>query len=298
MARAKTRDEDIVFQECHWRYPWRKKLQEPMKDTHLVLHVRVGPEHRGWPVRRSRGLCAALNRETLLWVGPEDYETDFHEKFSRRLQITGEEFFFAKDSEWLADSMNRAHCRGLYPNEEELKAMNPAKYRNTVLPPSGVDHWRQHEEKRKSKQANDPTPGQAWFSDLQQGILGPATPGPLIPSCLTHFSTWSHLRNRRMLGVEALVAHGWHLRSEFSDDHTSRLAPFIEVQSEEDLQFLCGNGYHLSVLLEWYLYVLSHTVRRVPMTISRPPSLKRKGDSGLLEEEEPEVERSSKSSAG
>ena len=116
MARAKTADEDIVFQECHWRYPWQKKLQEPMEDTHLVLHVRAGPEHRGWPVRRSRGLCAALNRKTLVWVGPEDYETDFHEKFSRRLQITGEAFFFAKDSEWLADSMHRARSRGLYPN--------------------------------------------------------------------------------------------------------------------------------------------------------------------------------------
>ena len=73
------------------------------------------------------------------------------------------------------------------------------------------------------------------------------------------------------------------------------------VVLEEHLQQLCGNGYALSVLAEWYLYVLSNTVRRVAMEISRPPSLKRKGDSGLLEEEEHEVftfKRSSKPSAG
>ena len=268
-----------------------EKLKCTLEETHLVLHVRAGPEWFGAALRKARGLSAGLNKATTAWTGPENYEEDFFKIFSRRLAMTGEAFYAFPKEAIFRDLKARALLRGVHlSSSQDMDELSPAQMRNLMLPPSGCAHWAQHDAIRQSAIAgNPPIPGDSWFADLEQGRDGPSTPGPLLPSCLKHFTIWSYEKNRRLLGMEALQAHGWHLSEEYSHKFRSNLAPYFETLSEAHLQRLTGNGYALMVQSAWYLYVLSNTIkmdRRI--TFTRSLTWERKGASRSFDDESDE----------
>ena len=46
--------EDAFFQECTPGYRWKQKLQEPLRDTHTVVRLKVSPRMLGYPSNRDR----------------------------------------------------------------------------------------------------------------------------------------------------------------------------------------------------------------------------------------------------
>ena len=57
-----------------------------MRKKHKVIHCLYSPQEDGTPVKRPRFMGAGLNRETLIWLGPdkEDVTNEVLAIFSRR----------------------------------------------------------------------------------------------------------------------------------------------------------------------------------------------------------------------
>ena len=72
-----------------------EKLVENMQG-HDVLYVVSSPRDRGHPVRRDRLLMAGLNKQKVIWVGPENYRDDFKKKFHRAVELDGSFFSCAR----------------------------------------------------------------------------------------------------------------------------------------------------------------------------------------------------------
>ena len=65
---------DMFFEECIPLFDVEECLREPLRGTHRVIKVVMGPRLLGWPTCRERLLSAGLSLRTPVWVGPQTDE--------------------------------------------------------------------------------------------------------------------------------------------------------------------------------------------------------------------------------
>ena len=278
--------EDVAFCENTPRYPVEQKLRQPLADTHEVFGITFSPVPMGWPTRRSRKLMACLNMRTTAWVGPP--LKDLHASFANffcSLELTGDVFLLATPEEIADETARLAKLRGFSaPGSSGTGLLKQKLYL-----PSALDHWKLHEAHR---QAKDPSGG-PWFGDLEQSPKGggASTPGPCIPTLLTHWSVHSWTRDGPVLPMEAFQAHGFNVFEKTCKSFPSMMPQALRSLPVHEQKLLCGNGWHLAAVASWILFILAHTVK-LDRNVSIVPEkhLLRKGGSMLDMEEEKEEE--------
>ena len=244
------------------------KLAEPLDKSHTVISVAAGPELLGWPVRRNRTLSAGISKATATWLGPvgADLQADFEEFFSCALQLTGDVFLVAKDEEIIEEQNKLASLRGLRATRV-LKGAN-----SSVYTPGQILRFEDYAKKRDEQAKRTGKQQGAYFADLEQHCArGSSTPGPLIPTQLTHGTIHAFSSDRIMLTSELFLAHGFNFFPEATGCmHGSRVAGFLRSLGLKQQRELLGNGWHLPTLAAWTMYVLSHTVRTNRVMSVRP----------------------------
>jgi hypothetical protein len=113
-------EEHLAFVECTPKYPYQQKLVEKLPG-HTVLSITTGPEELGYPTKRRRLQAACINNKVLKWVGPDDYETDFKERFYKANIIGGRALFLASDEEVFKEYSELALTQKNHISPEEMK---------------------------------------------------------------------------------------------------------------------------------------------------------------------------------
>ena len=97
LKRAEDLVDDIVFIECASTYKADEKLRA-LRSSHIILILRYGLERMGWPFRRCRTFVALLNKRTMAWCGPDNFEADFSARFDRARGCDGDMLLCAPES--------------------------------------------------------------------------------------------------------------------------------------------------------------------------------------------------------
>lgn len=253
-ARAEECEEDVFFQECTPRYPWQTKLQAPMQASHQVLSIVWGPEMMGWPIRRTRRFCAGVNRHTMVYVGPENYEEEFNKLFGCDMLLNGDVFLMASPEQLQVETVRRARLRGVNVTEGSKLQLHQ------LLPPGQLLRLEAH--KTFKAEADGEFASDTWFADLEQWLgSGSSTPGILIPCQLTHGSVFAWSRDGFVHPLELLQAHGFNVFEQTSCSYGSALQAKFEELTNHQLQVLCGNGWHLPAVACWVMFILANVIR-------------------------------------
>ncbi|CAE7378643.1 unnamed protein product [Symbiodinium sp. CCMP2592] len=277
VARAEQGVEDMVISECTPRYPVKEKLAD-LEKTHEIIYLHISPMQLGWPVRRSRVFTCSLNRESMAWVGPDQSAVADHflQLFGREIQATADVFLAATDAEVFDFLRERASKRGVqlpedmswqdvsmqhvYAPGQLVRLENYEKARQEVLSEKHSDGA------DDAAVAGDSGPSRdcgAWYADLEQNPgHGASTPGPILPSALTHGTLHSWSANRPMLPMEQYVAHGWNVFADRTSwKHGCEILPALQKRSMCQQKKMLGNGWHLPVIASWWFYCMCHSVK-------------------------------------
>ena len=121
VAVGRRAEEDLAFIECVPSYPIEgMKADMP---GHEVVHVIDGPEFHGQPAKRRRLLGAAINRETLVWCGPIDYQLDYENRFHRAHSCNGDVLFCGSQSEIEQEYCELARVQRISATPEQIRNM-------------------------------------------------------------------------------------------------------------------------------------------------------------------------------
>ncbi|CAE7827714.1 unnamed protein product, partial [Symbiodinium necroappetens] len=259
LRRAELNLEDLFFSECTPRYPVQDKLGF-LEETHELRSITVSPLMLGWPVRRSRLFTCGLNKQSLAWVGPEpeDVQEDFLKFFGVDLQATGDVFLVAEADE-VRDVQSKMAARRGFAATVNQRQLNM----HEIYAPGHLLRYQDYEKHRAESVESGQVSGESWFADLDQNMgKGASTPGPVLPSCLTHGTLHAWSVGRLVLNAERFLAHGFNM---YPQKTGWPLACGIQSElrslTSSQQQLLLGNGWHLPTLACWVFYVLSHTVK-------------------------------------
>ena len=259
--------EDIFFQENAELFPVASKLAEPLSASHIVIIVKVGPEDLGRPLRRRRTHAAGLNRETMVWLGGADYADKFKRFFFRAMQCTGDVWMTAP--QWLQEeeglrlsNMPRKNGRNL-KSTMQFSQLDADSKRHAMLTSFQMARLGEYNSMRGETES--------WFCDLEQSPhMGRSTPGPILPSHLTHGLMWSFKADRPVHVHESLNAHGYNVMTDSSCNYPSSLIDIFRQLGVNKLKFLMGNGFDLSVAGACMAFAMCHS-RRISRLASIQP---------------------------
>ena len=130
--------EDVFFVESANNFPFESKVGEVCGETHLLLSIKGGPEHCGWPAKRARLQGAGLNRKTTVWTGPKtqkDIPIDFDARFHKATMTSGKVFFAADPDTRMAEYLKVVWERGFDITLDQLQAMPNNEVLQMVLTP-------------------------------------------------------------------------------------------------------------------------------------------------------------------
>ena len=100
LAELSASDFDMVFLENSKLFP-ASLFEEAMGPTYKIITVTFGPEHLGWPIRRTRSLRIAINTERLVWIGGSDdarIEQEFMSIFGKASLLDASHFVGVGDA--------------------------------------------------------------------------------------------------------------------------------------------------------------------------------------------------------
>ncbi len=131
--------EDLYFTECSSRYR-AKECQAQLESTHRIVSITSGAWEQGHAIRRRRSLCAGLNRETLVWCGPEspeEIQKEFELLYHRRLVLDASIYFIDSDEEayqhHAACAQNRRGGAGWVPKKLAQDLCGPGSFRKRLV---------------------------------------------------------------------------------------------------------------------------------------------------------------------
>ena len=143
-VRAQRLQEDIAFVECTPHYPIERVFKAPLSDTHACVWLKSGPELFGWPHRRMRVLGAALNRASILWLGPDSpakIQEDFAQRFHRAVATSGDLFCVAPPEDVQREYCLLAKKHGQFLDHQSVQTLSKAELLRAMLPPGGVQRF-------------------------------------------------------------------------------------------------------------------------------------------------------------
>ena len=211
----------------------------------------------------------------LQWIGPPDDESVqrcFDDMFKRTTETSGDCFFIADDQRVKDDVLKRLEKRGLncdavaencFPLTRDLLVQ--------CLPPGAAQRFAKYEQLRPLRQGIEDG---CFICDVQQWPdVGCSSYGPQFPCQLTHGTVVSLERRRIALGLEHLLAQGFHVLPEVSGTFRSPLTPLFEKMQCESIKRLSGNAINLPAFAAWMVFVLCNCVPADPRASQLPRML-------------------------
>ena len=259
LVRGEQSCEDVAFVECTSKYPAAEKLS-PLLNSHKVLHFKCSPLQLGYPVSRPRVFAACLNLRTTVWVGPEDWQNDFMDKFGMDCVVAGDTLFVASDEERHLEYEQLAAQQKNFIPAKLFKDFSDDQCLSSMLTPGQQERVAKYVQCRSDHES----PGGHLLFDADHHLHARRMAGPYWPCMLTHGSIISAPRNgqkRLATALEHFGAQGLHLFSASSADNAvSPLKPILQTLKIHQLKNLSGRGVHLGVLSAFMWYVLSNTI--------------------------------------
>ena len=207
-------------------------------------------------MRRARRFNACVNKATLVWLGPTEnqLQADFDAIFGSSLETDATCFLVASDVEVYREQCQMASKRGNHmplPSQDDASA--PLLRPEQVYTPGQLLRMREY---RGTQQTS------AFFADLEQTpVRGASTPGPLLPSLLTHGTVHSFNPDRLVTPRELYLAHGYNrCPSQTQCPVPCLLEDFLSSISSRESKELLGNGWHLPTMASFFCYILAHCV--------------------------------------
>ena len=259
-ARAEQAVEDIAFVECTKRYPVAVKLA-PLQVSHRILHIQTDPMLFGFPISRPRVFAACLNLTTVAWLGPDNWQEDFADKFYEACVLSGDALFAAPSSERLQMYQNMAAQQKNYSASSAKLADLPVEDLFAVtMAPGQQDRAAKYIRRRQTLEG----PCGNFLFDVDHHEEARKMCGRLFPCLLTHGCVVSAPRNKQAriaTAMEHCGAQGLHLfPATCQDNPRSPLEPIFRSLKAHQVKQVSGRAIHLAALSAWMWYVLSHTV--------------------------------------
>ena len=291
--------EDLAFSECTVRYPAVQRYEAAFGDGAKIVSLCTGPELMGWPCKRLRRLTAIINRQSLVWLGPETeeaLEADFLERFYRGIVIDGTALLTADTQDRLAEYKRIATNRRNQLDQDMIHTtddLTSMRVLAAVLPPGAIDKLMQYERHRVKKYGANR--GAVLMCDAEHNLGTGSTCGPDWPVHLTHGSivalkdSPSGTLSWTMATIwEHFESMGFIMRQRDGGLPVSKLLPHLRTLQNWQLKQLCGNGMHLMTQGAWMAYVLSNVGNadwRRGKTVGMHGMLKRSSCSWIFESE-------------
>ena len=258
---AEAGDIDITFMENVKCYPMSEYMETTFGRTHYVRHILTDPQMGGFPVRRPRRMAAAINKATLIWVGPDQDEMNkvYDKVFGRTTILDGDVFFVAKPAE-IHDTilaMAKARKKTLPVNWRKVPFTNLLPL---LLPAGAMGRLGEYERARG-------TAGGAYIVDLDNHEVDYGAGGPKactsFPCLLTHHSVYSFAKERLATPGECFSSMGVDVYPELIGMRdASPLWCELRKLSHRNCEILAGNSLHIPSALAWMLYIWANCVRR------------------------------------
>eukprot|EP00439_Symbiodinium_sp_Y106_P027305 s6368_g3.t1 len=263
VARAEQGIEDVCFVECTAKYPCEQKLSQPMAGSHHVLHFRCNPLSFGFPVSRPRVFAACLNLRSVVWVGPNDWEQDFANKFYSSCAVSGDALLVSTPEERASVYREMAQLQKNYvAPKTSWDSLSPADLLAATLPPGQQQRAGKYLDCRHRMEGSCGS----FLFDVDHHVEMRNMGGPYWPCLLTHGCVVSAPRQGRIriaTPSEHFAAQGLHiLPGACQDNPASPLAPILLSLKGHQMKQLSGRGVHLAVLSAWMMYILSNIVPR------------------------------------
>ena len=214
------------------------------------------------------------------WVGPPTdvgIQQEFDALFGRSTELTGDAFFVAPEAKVRADVANRLQKCG----QNTDLGLNPVfnmELLNSMLPPGASQRLAQYEKMREEKQSIEDG---CFICDVNQWpSSGCSASGPFFPCQLTHATCISFNHMRPAVGLEYLLAQGFHVFPEVHGGKAASVLPILDDWKTEKIIALSGNSMSLPAMAAWVVYVLSNIQPLAQMTIRPETPMLMRGASG------------------
>jgi hypothetical protein len=90
---------DFYFHENSHLYPVQSQQTDVLLSTHVVKSIKASGVLLGYPYNRPRSLTFGYDMAKFVWLGLEDVQSEFDFVFARSMQLSGDEYFYAKEGE-------------------------------------------------------------------------------------------------------------------------------------------------------------------------------------------------------
>jgi hypothetical protein len=265
--------EDLLFNECTPRYPAEQRMKAKFGDGVFVLSTTTGPELFGWPCKRMRKLTAVINKQTFVWLGPDDITEDFSNRFHRATLLDGEALFTADDEERSKEYSVLASSRSFNMSPADVPLTGKHELLTMVLPPGAIARMQDWHGVREGKQSQNGV----LICDVDHNITAGSVAGADWPVQLTHGSIMCLKGDdkndwRLATGLEHYSAMGFRMhRPTLGQFGFSKLHKIISDMPINKQKCLAGNGMHLLTQSAFMLYVMANIApvdNRLPTSLN------------------------------
>ena len=241
-------------------YPVDTYQGKPLEKSHTVRSVISCPTHLGFPSKRERFFGAAINKKTLLWLGPSQDEVgkDFDKFCGRSCELSGRAYLQAPPAEIHNMVQIIAHGRKTslphFYKGNKKTAASMIDVLPKLLPPGACSRVGDYERQRRETRGTGTD--SAYFVDLDHNPGKGPTAGAHWPCMLTHNSIYSFPDERLVTEGECFSAMGvdWYPRLS-GTRACSQLKDHLQMLSRADQRFLAGNSIHIPSAMAWMLYI-------------------------------------------
>jgi hypothetical protein len=234
---------------------------DSMSPSSNVISAIFGPEHLGWPAKRKRLYAAALNRESLVWIGPapDAVKEHFLSFISKHVVVDADIFAEIDTKEEIEQTLvHQARHAGITDIGEKDKLVD-------IFSGKAQQRLRDYLALLPSKAGER---SGSLICDLTQNPLKRPRESPWMPTqtrgMMAAMLKLGHPRGGHLFTQrEMAFAMGWPSISTVCNSGYKQAVPFnLHSLSTASQRALQGNGMHLHALSAWLMYLMCHTIRR------------------------------------
>ena len=180
-----------------------------------------------------------------MWLGPssqKEIQSEFDAIFARRVVLGGEVYVTAPEGKVRDVYFGMMARRHHYP-DDKVSLLGHGMLR-IILSPGHLSRLGAYEHQLSQTPGRGNDPG-SFICDVDHwpGLPGD-TSGEFFPCQLAHAHLFASRSRRLVIGLEHLLAQGWHVFSKEGDLFSTPMLP-LESLSEGALKQMSGIGMHL-----------------------------------------------------
>ncbi len=260
---------DLLGVENSDRFP-PALFEGELPSKYVAKSLVFGPDDLGFPIRRRRYMCTAINQETLVWIGPptaEAMEAEFREMFYQAVQLEADDFLHLDSAERHRNLRREfAKRRGVYPNQ----SVGEIPFRMLLSP--GQQHNLEGYCRMRQDKDQDLVGVRGTFcADLSQDPEERPRCGPWFPTFARSSMIVSLSKMDFFTNAELDFVMGFPSLEFSANAHLADCCP-VRVHDLERSTYckLLGNGMHVACLMAFWSYIFMNCVRREVVEGWRP----------------------------